>query len=251
VLFPRIRRRWVVAGTLLAVVVSTFFLFPGRRLSLAFTIATGIGTPSLQARIDALEEKAIRAEAFSADEREFLVDFYRTLATGAKLTIVVGQTGRLLEHYLDGSGTDYRLAPEIFSENRRVREQIMLLAQRASSASCSETSRYVSPTFYMPDPSKVDSVFGLYHGTVVLRYTLASDGRCVSHFRAEVPWSWPSYASLRKKYGHPHAESFPLPNLETLLFGRRHALYVDNGLGEHLVTLGLAKPFLAFSEWEE
>ena len=26
---------------------------------------------------------------------------------------------------------------------------------------------------------------------------------------------------------------------------------VENGLGEHLVHLGLAKPFLAYSEWED
>jgi hypothetical protein len=66
-----------------------------------------------------------------------------------------------------------------------------------------------------------------------------------------VPWGWPSYASLKTKYGDAHAESFPLPNLKSALFGREHSLVVDNGLGEYLVQLGLAKPFLAFSEWDE
>jgi hypothetical protein len=66
-----------------------------------------------------------------------------------------------------------------------------------------------------------------------------------------VPWTWPSYESIRSKYGRYHAESFPLPNLASLFFGREHALYVDNGLGEYLVHLGLAAPFTAYAEWDE
>ena len=62
---------------------------------------------------------------------------------------------------------------------------------------------------------------------------------------------WPSYASLQKKYGNPHAESFPLPNLKTVLLGRQHALFVDNGLGHQLEELGLARSFLAFAEWSD
>ncbi len=62
---------------------------------------------------------------------------------------------------------------------------------------------------------------------------------------------WPSYASLKQKHGSYHAESFPLPNLKSLALGQEHALFVDNGLGEHLVTLNLARPFLAFAEWDE
>ena len=65
------------------------------------------------------------------------------------------------------------------------------------------------------------------------------------------PEIWPSYASLKQKYGDYHAESFPLPNLKSIVFGRQYALFVDNGLGEHLSRVGLAKPFLAFAEWEE
>jgi hypothetical protein len=33
--------------------------------------------------------------------------------------------------------------------------------------------------------------------------------------------------------------------------GRRFALRIDDGLGEHLVGLGPAKPFLLYSDWEE
>ena len=44
---------------------------------------------------------------------------------------------------------------------------------------------------------------------------------------------------------------FPLPNLRTVVQGGEYALRIDNGLGEYLVHLGLAKPFIVYSEWSE
>jgi len=239
----------MLIGALVCLVAVTCWLFPGRRLELAFTLATGVGTPALQSHIDALEDKAIRGEPFRAEERELLSDFYRTLATGAKLSLLVAQTGHLMDHYLDGSGKDFELGPDIFRDNAKVQGQLAVLRQRLGHG-C-QAAHLASPTFYMPDKSKVDSVFGLYHGRVLLRQEPGSAGVCVRHVRAEVPWFWPSYASLRQKYGSEHAESFPLPNAQSLLFGRKLALYVDNGLGQYLVELGLAKPFLAYAEWDE
>jgi hypothetical protein len=224
-------------------------LFPGQRLGLALTLGSGIGTARLQARIDALEERAIRGAPLSASELELLSDFYRTLATGAKLSIVVRQTGRLMDHYLDGSGAAYRLDPQIFRDNLKVQDQLFKLKLRAERQPCGST--FQSPRFYMPDSSQLDSVFGLYWGELSVTRRSAADGRCVSHVRAEVPWHWPSYASLKAKHGRYHAESFPLPNLKSLLLGSEHALFVDNGLGEHLAQVGLARPFVAFAEWEE
>jgi hypothetical protein len=94
-------------------------------------------------------------------------------------------------------------------------------------------------------------VTGLYWGTVEARPRTLADGTRVVHFRAEVPWEWPSYESLRKKYGTPHAETFLLPNLRSLASGPAYALHIENGLGEYLVRLGLAKPFVAWAEWDE
>jgi len=226
-------------------------LFPGQRLGMAITLATGVGTQRLQSRIDTLEERAITGATFSAEDRAFLSDFYRTLATGAKLTLVIRQTGRLMDHYLDGSGTEYQLDPVIFQDNAKVQTELDTLRARANAKPCLGVAHYASRTFHMPDASKLDSVFGLYYGSVALTRSRASDGQCTSHVRAEVPWFWPSYASLKLKHGSYHAESFPLPNLQSLLFGPKHALFVDNGLGEHLVPLGLARPFLAAAEWDE
>jgi hypothetical protein len=242
--------RWFAVGTLL-VVGALLFLFPGRRFAYAFTLATGIGTARLQQRIDALENKAIRRAIFSDDERSFLVDFYATLATGGKVAVIARQTGKLLDHYLAGSGSDFELEPEIFTNNQKVQRQARLLKEQAGRTPCREGKRLSSPTFYMPDTSQLDSVFGLYHGKLQLTEHAGPNGDCTFRFRAEVPWLWPSYPSLREKYGNPHAESFPLPNLKSLLLGRRHALFVDNGLGQYLEELGLAKRFLAYAEWTE
>jgi hypothetical protein len=244
------RRAKLVAFVLVGLVALLYALFPGQRASLALTIATGVGRQAVQARIDEVETKAIRKGPLSADDREFLSDFYGTLATGAKLSIVVGQTGRLMDHYLTGSGSDYRLAPSIFNQNDKVRAQMALLRKRLAASPCRADSA-TSPTFYMPDSSKLDSVFGLYNGLVRLEQSTPASGACVLHWRPEVPWFWPSYASLTKKYGTLHGESFPLPNLQSILFGRKRSLFVDNGLGEYLAQVGLAKPFLAFAEWEE
>lgn len=238
-----------MTAAVLGVVLVLVVLFPGQRLGLALTLGSGVGTSRLQRRIDAIEERAIRKTALSKDDRRFLADFYATLATGAKLTIVVAQTGRLMDHYLGGSGTDYQLDAQIFTENAKVQRQLALLRRRAAGLPC-QGAELESPTFYMPDRSKLDSVFGLYHGKVKVTAGPSSGG-CRLRFRAEVPWFWPSYASLQAKWGDAHAESFPLPNAASLLLGQQHALFVDNGLGEHLAQIGLAKPFLAFAEWDE
>lgn len=245
------RARTWVALALVAALAAALMLFPGPRLGMAFTLATGVGVEKLQARIDELEAKAVRGARLGESDRAFLVDFYSTLATGGKLSGVAFQTGKMMDHYLSRAGAPYELEPEIFADNRKVQRQAALLRERAARAKCGSGQRFSSPTFYMPDLSQWDSVFGLYYGTLALTKRLEPDGSCRLHFRAEVPWIWPSYASLTKKYGTPHAESFPLPNAKSLLFGPNYALYVDNGLGHYLEEVGIARSFLAFGEWSE
>lgn len=247
------RRLWLGCGlaALLAALAGLLALFPGQRFGLAFTLGTGIGRAALQQRIDALERRAVAGAPFSADDRRFLVDFYRTLASGGRLVVFARQTGRMMDHYLDGSGRDYRLHADIFAGNAKVRAQMDALRARMAALPPQPRTRLDSPSFYMPDRSRADSVYGLYHGRVGLTRTCAAAGACRLRWRAEVPWVWPSYSSLAQKYGDPHAESFPLPNFASALLGPQHALYVDNGLGEHLTRLGLARSFLAYAEWDE
>jgi hypothetical protein len=234
----------------LTVVAVARFLFPGRRLAIAFTLATGLGHDALQERVDYLEARAIRQMKLSPEDERFLSDLYGSLATGGKLSIVIRQTGKMMDHYLARSGSDYRLDPVIFTGSQKVQAQARNLRERVASNGC-RAGRLSSPTFYMPDSSNLDSVFGLYQGTLHVTPSLRRDGSCHLQWRAEVPWLWPSYASLESKYGDPHAESFPIPSLRSLIFGEEHALFIDNGLGAYLEEIGLAKSFLAFAEWSE
>lgn len=243
------RMRWACVP--LGLVAFAFFLFPGRRLPIAFTIGTGIGRDALQARIDEVEATAIRGSPLPPDDRELLLAFYRSLATGGRLSVLVRQTGQLMDHYLDGSGAPFELEPAIFTENRKVQAQMRRLREQSIRAGCTPNARFSSPPFYMPDDSKLDSVFGLYHGTLHALASRRRDGSCQLRFRAEVPWVWPDYPSLARKYGDPHAESFPLPSLRSLLFGEAECLFVDNGLGHYLEEVQLAKSFLAYAEWSD
>lgn len=224
-----------------------------QEMSIAFTLATGANITAVQHRVTSLEAKAIADNRFSDDDKAFLHDLYAAMAIGAKSTVVFRQSGRMMDRYLEGSGAPLELDATIFSKNARVRQQMSLLAKTMSAASSAadRARRHRSPRFYMPDPSTLDSVTGLYWGTVEGTVRARADGTKVFHWRAEVPWEWPSYESLRKRYGTPHAETFVLPNPRSIALGTRYALHIENGLGEHLVRLGIAKPFVAWAEWEE
>lgn len=242
--------RWFLC-LLTVALCALLYAFPGQRFGIAFTLATGFGRERLQQQIDLLEEQAVHHRPFADADRTFLTDFYATLATGGKLLIVARQTGKMMDHYLAASGKDYRLEPEIFTGNQKVQRQAAQLTKQLRGTPCIAGKHLSSGTFYMPDSSKIDSIFGLYYGSLQVTQQPGPSGECGLRWRAEVPWVWPSYASIQQKYGTPHAESFPLPNLQALLFGQDRSLFVDNGLGHHLEELGLAKSFLAFSEWTE
>jgi hypothetical protein len=249
----RVKRVLAAAGMVVCILVPVVFfcVFPGQQASIAFTLATGVGLSGLQVRIDEMEAKAIRGGEFSDGDKAFLVDFYTCLAKGAKLTVVLGQSGRLMDRYLDGSGEPLELDESIFTTNWKVQSRMKKLRGKAIKAARAKRGmqmRYSSGRFHMPHASSPDSVFGLYFGTVNVEPRPMDDGKLELRWRAEVPWEWPSYGSLEKKYGDPHAESFPLPSLLSPLVGM---LYVDNGLGEYLVQLGLAEPFVAYAEWDE
>ena len=42
-----------------------------------------------------------------------------------------------------------------------------------------------------------------------------------------------------------------VPTAIGMAAGKKRGLHIDDGLGEYLVRLGLAKPFLLYSEWKE
>jgi hypothetical protein len=250
-----LRRYAVVAAGLFFIAIVAFLIyFPGRQSLLAATLASGLGIGDLQARVDALEEKAIRGEQFTEADRAFLRDLYTCFAKGARLTYVLRQSGQLMNHYLSRTGKPLRIEPRIFLGSGTVRKQMDRLKHEIMvdvSAHGTPAKEYTSGTFHMGDPELFDSSAGLYFGSIRVRSRVLDDNRLLLFWRADLPWQWPSYESLYAKYGNYHAQCFPLPNARSILQGPRYYLWLDDGLGEYLAQLGLAEPFLAWAEWEE
>ena len=210
--------------------------------------------PRVQAQVDRLQAKASKNEPFTTQEKRYLRDLYACFAKGGRLTIVLRQTGAIMAHYLSAKGTPYRTAPRIFLKNKRVQVRMAdLRKQLLADIEKKDTfkNEYASPTFYMPDRSCLDSVFGLYYGRLLLRPKRLKGGRVQLLWRPEVPWQWPTYESQIKEYRDPHAIYAWIPNPLSLIKGQNHGLRIDDGLGEYIVRLGLAKPFLLYSEWTE
>ena len=253
-------RKWLrrllkgVGGLAVTVILAFLIVFPGRQTPIAMSLATGIGVPSLQAKIDRLEEKAILDQEFTEEDKAFLRNLYTCCAKGGKLIVVARQSGAMMDRYLEATGEELCTGPRVFLGSRRVRHE-MELVRRWIQREAEEPDRlrrvYVSRTFHMADPEFFESLTGLYYGRLIAKPRRLQDGTLAIRWRAEVPWRWPTYEYLRRTYGSYHAWCFPLPNARSLLFGAEYCLRIDDGLGEHLVKLGLAKPFLVYSEWEE
>lgn len=227
--------------------------FPGRQAPLALTMTTGWNMPLLQERIDTLEDRVIGGDPLNGADRRFLQRFYVTCQKIGTLTGAAPQTSRLLRRWLDGSGDDLQLPERMLLASRRVHGGMNVLrAQMRQDLKDGRAlkEQYDTDVFYMGDPITFETVAGLYFG-ILTAHPQDDDGILTLRWRAEIPWKWPTYDELFLKYGDHHAQNFSLPNLKSLLLGRRHALYVDDGLGGHLQTLGLAKPFLAWAEWDE
>lgn len=258
----RVRRRCtmlrrcaaVVAGLSVIVIAAFLIYFPGRQSLLALTLASGLGIDGLQARVDALEEKAITGEGFTETDRAFLRDLYTCFAKGARLTFILRQSGQLMGHYLSRTGEPLRIESRLFLGSRRVKEQMDLLRQRVVEdvrLRGTLAAEYSSDTFHMGDPELLDSSIGLYFGRISVRPHLLDNRKLLLHWRADMPWQWPSYESLYDKYGDYHAQCFPVPNARSVLQGPRYYLWMDDGLGEQLARIGQAEPFLVWSEWDE
>jgi len=221
--------------------------FPGEQLPIAVALASGIGSREIQEKIDKCESKAIAGESFEEEEILFLKDLYTCLYKGAKLLLVLSESSKMMEHYLQSSGEPLMVDSSIFSKNKKVVEKMEDIEKEILDSKELKKS-YPSETFYMPDSSSIDSVFGLYYGHIEGQ-PVRKDDEIEIHWYAEVPWEWPSYESLKQEYGDYHAESFPIPNATFLFLGNKGAIYIDNGLGEHITHLGIAKSFKVYAKW--
>lgn len=235
-------------------VTALLIYFPGRQATMAFTLATGLGIQDLQARVDVLEDKALNDESFTDEDKAYLKDLYTCLAKGGRLTVVFGQTGQMMTRYLSMSGDALQTDPKIFLDSRPVRMEAARLTDELTADYRNEHSLkdvYQSPEFNMADPAVPDSIAGLYFGRLSVRPQATPDGEIALRWRAEVPWVWPDYETVRERYGGYKAREFALPNARSFLWGRKYSLTMDDGLGAHLENLGLAKRFLVYAEWDE
>jgi len=239
----------VLCTIVILLLIIAQIIFPGRKSIIAFTLATGVGTSSLQKKVILLQNKAIHLQPFSKEEKEFVFDLYKTMAIGAKLLPWIRQTGLLMDHYLSKKGSDLKIEKSIFVKNKIVQQQMDTIKKRIKN-SRSKQKKYQSKTFYMPHKSSIDSVFGLYWGKIIASPEY-SDSGIIINWRAEVPWKWPSYQVIKKKYGSYKVGIFPLPNLKSIIMGKKYCLHINNGLGAYLTKLGLAKSFTAYAEWKE
>lgn len=242
---------FIAAGGLIVLVIAFLVYFPGRQTPMAITLATGIGVSSLQAEVDALQAKAASGEHFSETDKRFLKNLYQCFAKGGRLTIVLRQSGTMMERYLSCSGETLQTQPRIFLGSRRVQQEMNQLRQKilTDQQAAKVQDSYTSPEFYMGDPDFFESFVGLYYGKISVRPSVSPDGTLTLQWRADLPWKWPSYHTPAGEHD-PHAK-FPLPNARSLLQGSRYCLRMDDGLGQQLEELGLAKPFQVYSVWQE
>lgn len=250
---------WLLVACLLGGAAYVRWQFPGEQLDMAWTLGTGRGVEVLQARTNAIEKRILQGKPVAPADQRFLVNLYATMGTGGRHLPPIRQTGRLMQHYLDASGQPFAVAPNLFRASSPVARQMATLRQQARkrartlrSAKSGGDGYQWSPRFYMASSSDPDSFFGLYHGRVGYRARVDASGKLLHlRWRAETQWRWPRYAELRRKYGKARAEVVPIPNLRVLVYGKKHALRLSNGLGGYLEDAGLARQFLAYSEWDE
>jgi hypothetical protein len=255
---PRVKK-WIrkllfaATGCLVIFVLVFLIYFPGRQTPLAFTLATGIGVNTLQVKVDALAAKAVRDDPFSDEDKRFLRDLYQCFVKGGRLTITLRQSAEMMDRYLSCTGDTLATKPRIFLGSQSVQREMDRLRKRIldDQQRSALHESYTSETFYMGDPNFFESFVGLYFGKISVRPSKCPDGSLALLWRADLPWKWPSYDSLTQQQGNPHAQCFPLPNARSFLQGSRYSLRMDDGLGQQLEKLGLAKPFLVYSEWHE
>ena len=215
---------------------------------LAFTIGSGIGLGQLQDRIETIQSRAINNQVSDGD-KTFLESFYRVLAYGAGLTLVLPESARLMHHYLDSSGEQTSLAVELLTESPRVANQMGEIRSTLQKQ-CSVGQSQKSSRFDMGHLKPLDSHFALYFGTISGKITASANGEFEIRWTAEMPWKWPTYKDIKAKHGTFYAEIIPFPNAMSLL-DLGPPMFLPNALGGELEKQGLAKSFQTITSWQE
>jgi hypothetical protein len=202
---------------------------------------------AIQDRVDALEQKAIKKEEFTADDKAFLSDLYSSLVFGGR---VLGhrEAADMLARYLEATGEPLRIDQGVYLENRKVQAAVAKLKARmaADLAAGRPRESYASPpiTFSVKENPRL-----FYFSNVfVLRASPAAPegGRRRVLFRVELEARFISYDEEKTRFGRYAVHRTPFNTN-----ARGETFTIDDGLSQYLTVLGLAKEFVYFSEWTD
>tara|TARA_B100000401_G_scaffold104532_1_gene67745 strand:- start:2457 stop:3191 length:735 start_codon:yes stop_codon:yes gene_type:complete len=226
-------------------IVTTLCIWVIPTFNTAFSIGTGIGLDRIQIKIERIQSKLINNETISPEEKDWLKHFYKTLAWGASMSVVLPESSRLMYHYLNNTGKNTSIDRTLFLNSPRVKDKMEEIRDKAI-ISCQLNKKYRSNKFEMGYGRPYDAVFALYFGTV----TLERISKDKVKWTVEMPWKWPDYQDIHNTYGTYYKEIFPLPNMLAVT-GLGEPLWVPNAIGGELENLGLAKSFNTLTTWEE
>ena len=82
----------IVSILILPVIVATLCIWVIPTLNTAFSIGTGISLDRIQIKIERIQSKLINNETISSEEKDWLKHFYKTLAWGASLSVVLPES---------------------------------------------------------------------------------------------------------------------------------------------------------------
>jgi len=232
---------------IITLVIVLFLSFTHPQVRLAFSVGTGIGISSLQKKINNIQANAIRGNV-TAEDKVFLIKFYRTLANGAAITFVLSEASRLMHHYLDGSGKQTSIKVSLFTESPRVEKRLNIIRKYLKKL-CVVGSTQVSDRFDMGYIRPLDAAFSLYYGKIEGTLQKNNSQKYIQ-WTATMPWKWPTNTSIKEKYGTYKKEIFPIPNIFALI-SLGPPLWLPNALGGELEKYGLAKSFPTKTVWIE
>ena len=216
------------------------------QLRMAAIIGTGIGTSSIQSRVNRLHRLG-KAGNLNEVELIWMRDLYFTLAVGAKLSLILPASSKLMFHYLDGTGEPLQLKPKVFRHSDRV----IAMKAKLNRSLCEGNNPVSSVRFDMGGRTPFDSSFALYFGILSAE---RAEGKVT--YTVDMPWKWPTYQDIKQRYGSYEREIFPIPNAASILnnvfkIDFAKPLYLPNALGGELERFGLAKGFKVTSGWSE
>ena len=238
-------------------------------LWIPFSLGTG-DIEEIQKEIDRLSRKVRNKEAFTDQEKEFLVSLYSWIAWGG-LMKWYPEASQLLRHYLDVTGTSIHINHNIYSSSEIVRYAVdqfkkSIIADIQTTGTIRNGGKLASHGLLKNTPrsfadqctkgaivdngylmteqnnkrlKNADNRFPLFAICTLLQ---KNPLRVKTNWKIESKWDYESYENQRKKNLNLITE-LPLPGGSKLL--------LPDGLSQYLEVLNIARNFEYSAEWIE